>query len=147
MKKNPIETILGVLVLAFAVVFLGYASSRVDTKKVDGYTVKANFSKIGGLEVGSDVRISGIKVGSVLKTSLNQEDYTADILLTIDSSVQLPIDTQATIADVGLMGGKYVRLLPGKSSQFIQPNGQLTQTQNYKSLEDNISEFIFLSTK
>ena len=147
MKKNPIETVLGLFVLVFAGIFLVYASSRIDTKKVEGYTVKANFSKIGGLEVGSDVRISGIKVGAVLGTSLNKEDYTADVLLTIDSSVQLPKDTQVSIADVGLMGGKYVRLEPGKSHDFIKPNDQLMQTKNYKSLEDNISEFIFLSTK
>lgn len=146
MKKNPIETILGVFVLFFAVVFLIYASSRVDTKKVDGYQVRANFSKIGGLEIGSDVRISGIKVGVVLDTNLT-DDYTADVVLSIDSAVQLPIDTEATIADVGLMGGKYVRLTPGKASVILKPGEYLTKTQNYKSLEDSISEFIFLSTK
>jgi len=147
MKKNPIETILGLFVLLFATVFLIYASSRVETKNVDGYQLRANFSKIGGLEIGSDVRISGIKVGVVLDTSLNQEDYTADVLLSIDSSVKLPVDTEATIADVGLMGGKYVRLEPGKSPETLKPNAQLMKTQNYKSLEDSISEFIFLSTK
>ena len=97
MKKNPVETILGFGVLIFALVFLFFASSRVDTKQVDGYTVSANFLKIGGLEVGSDVRISGIKVGTVLATHLNKENYTADVYLNIDSSIKLPIDTIASI--------------------------------------------------
>jgi len=147
MKKNPVETILGFIVLIFAGVFLFTAASRVDTKKIDGYTVTANFLKVGGLEAGSDVRISGIKVGSVLATKLNKDNYTADVILNIDSSIKLPIDTVAAIADVGIMGDKYVRLEPGKSQAILKDGGQLTQTKNYKSLEDNVSEFIFLSMK
>ena len=147
MKRNPIETILGFCVLFFTITFLFYASNRVDTKKIAGYTVIANFSKIGGLQVGSDVRISGIKVGSVMATELKQDDYTADVYLSIDSSVRLPIDTEATIADVGIMGDKYVRLEPGKSQALLSPGDQIMQTKNYKSLEDSVSEFIFLSTK
>ncbi len=147
MKKNPIETILGFGVLIFTGLFLFFAIGRVDIRRIDGYKVTANFSKIGGLEVGSDVRISGIKVGSVLSTKLNQQDYTADVELSIDKNVRLPIDTVAAIADSGVMGDKYVRLEPGKSQAFLNHNGKLTDTKNYKSLEDNISEFIFLSTK
>ena len=147
MKRNPIETILGFCVLFFTITFLFYASNRVDTKKIGGYTVVANFSKIGGLQVGSDVRISGIKVGSVMATELKPDDYTADVYLSIDSSVKLPIDTEATIADVGIMGDKYVRLEPGRAQAVLKENERIMRTQNYKSLEDSVSEFIFLSTK
>jgi len=147
MKKNPVETILGFFVLIFAAVFLFTAASKIDTKKIDGYTISANFLKVGGLEAGSDVRISGIKVGTVLSTKLNRDDYTADVYLNIDSSIKLPIDTVAAIADVGIMGDKYVRLEPGKSQAVLKPGDKLQQTRNYKSLEDNVSEFIFLSMK
>ena len=147
MKKNPVETILGFCVLIFAGAFLFMAASRVDTKKIDGHTISANFSKIGGLEVGSDVRISGIKVGTVVATKLNKDDYSADVYLKIDSSIRLPIDTVASIADVGIMGDKYVRLEPGKSQAVLNNGDKLNQTRNYKSLEDNVSEFIFLSMK
>ena len=147
MKRNPIETILGFFVLFFTIAFLFYASNRVDTKKISGYTIVANFSKIGGLEVGSDVRISGIKVGSVLKTELKPDDFTADVYLSIDSSMRLPIDTAATIADVGIMGDKYVRLEPGKAQAVLKENDHIMYTKSYKSLEDSVSEFIFLSTK
>ncbi len=147
MKKNPVETILGFFVLIFTGVFLFFAASRVETKNITGYNVTANFMKVGGLEVGSDVRISGIKVGSVISTVLNQETYTADVKLSIDNNVKLPIDTVAAIADVGVMGGKYVRLEPGKSQAILKNNDTIMNTRNYKSLEDSISEFIFLSTK
>ena len=147
MKRNPIETILGFCVLFFTITFLFYASNRVNTRKIGGYTVIANFSKIGGREVGSDVRISGIKVGSVLATRLKPDDFTADVYLSIDSSMKLPIDTEATIADVGIMGDKYVRLEPGKSRALLKDGDKIMNTKNYKSLEDSVSEFIFLSTK
>ncbi len=146
MKKNPVETILGFCVLIFTGVFLFFAASRVDTKAVDGYHVHANFLKIGGLEVGADVRIAGIKVGSVLSAKLNAEDYTADVVLSIDNAVKLPVDTLAAVADVGMMGGKYVALTPGKSKILLSDEGKISQTKNYKSLEDSVSEFIFLST-
>ena len=147
MKKNPIETILGFFVLAFTCLFLFFAFSRIDTKEISGYTIVANFSKVGGLENGADVRIAGLKVGSVLKTELNQEDYTADVYLNIDSDVKLPIDTIAAIADSGVMGDKYVRLEPGKAQAVLAENDRVAQTKSYKSLEDSVSEFIFLSTK
>ena len=147
MKKNPIETILGFFVLIFAGAFLFFAMSRIDTKQISGYTVVANFSKIGGLGTGADVRIAGLKVGSVLKTVLNQEDYTVDVYLTIDSDVRLPIDTIAAIADSGIMGDKYVRLEPGKAKAVLNDQDKMSQTKSYKSLEDSVSEFIFLSTK
>ncbi len=147
MKKNPIETVLGFFVLAFTFLFLFFACSKIDTKTVAGYTVVANFSKIGGLEHGADVRIAGLKVGSVLKTKLNQEDYTVDVYLDIHSDVLLPIDTIAAISDSGIMGEKYIRLEPGKARAFLNDKDRIKQTKNYKSLEDSVSEFIFLSTK
>ncbi|MBQ3696074.1 MAG: MCE family protein [Alphaproteobacteria bacterium] len=147
MKKNPIETILGFLVLILACLFLFFACSRIDTKDISGYTVIANFAKVGGLGAGADVRIAGLKVGSVLKTELDQEDYTVNVYLSIDSNVKLPIDTVAAIADSGIMGDKYIRLEPGKAQAVLNENDKMAQTKSYKSLEDSVSEFIFLSTK
>ena len=147
MKKNPIETMLGFVVLIFACLFLFFAFSRIDTKRIDGYTIVANFSKVGGLDAGADVRIAGLKVGSVLKTELNQDDYTVDVYLNIDSNVHLPLDTVAAIADAGIMGDKYVRLEPGKAQAVLEAGSKMMQTKSYKSLEDSVSEFIFLSTK
>jgi phospholipid/cholesterol/gamma-HCH transport system substrate-binding protein len=147
MKKNPIETILGFFVLIFTVVFLVFSASRVDTKTINGYTVTANFSKIGGLTVGSDVRIAGIKVGAVIATKLDPDTYTANVYLNIDANVKLPIDTEASIADVGIMGDKYIRLEPGTSRALLKDKDMIAKTHSYKSLEDNISEFIFLATK
>lgn len=96
--------------------------------------------------MGADVRISGVKVGSVLSAKLNENDYTADVVLSIDPTIKLPIDTQATIADAGLMGSKYVRLIPGGERLWLKDGDKITKTKDYKSLEDSVSDFIFLST-
>ncbi len=147
MKKNPIEVILGFGVLAFAGLFLFFAAGHVDVRPVDGYKIQTSFGKIGGLEMGADVRINGIKVGSVTKIELDPESYMALVELTIKNDVRLPVDTQASVVDSGIMGDKYVRLDVGKEAKKIMPYGRLTKTNSYKSLEDNVSEFIFLSTK
>ena len=147
MKKNPIEAILGFAVLAFAGLFLFFAAGHVDVRPVNGYKLRASFTKIGGLEMGADVRINGIKIGSVTKIELMPESYMAEIEMTIKNEVLLPKDTIASVADSGIMGDKYVRLDVGKNTKKIPPNGRLENTKPYRSLEDNVREFIFLSTK
>ena len=147
MKRNPVEGILGLLVLVFASAFLFLASAHVDVKTVKGYKLSAAFSKIGGLEMGADVRINGIKVGSVTQIRLDEENYQALVEMTIKENIKLPADTTALIADAGIMGDKYVRLEPGYSDQRLLPGKRITKTKDYKSLEDSVSEFIYLSTK
>ena len=78
---------------------------------------------------------------------MDQEDYTVNVYLSIDSQVKLPIDTLAAIADSGIMGDKYIRLEPGKAQAVLNEGDKMAQTKSYKSLEDSVSEFIFLSTK
>ena len=147
MTRNPVEAVLGFGVLAFACIFLFFAASHVDVRTVEGYHLRASFSIVGGLEMGADVRINGIKVGSVTKIDLNTKTYMADIELTIKEAVKLPKDTVASIVDSGIMGDKYVRLEPGKSTDELRAKDVLANTKSYKSLEDNVREFIFLSTK
>lgn len=146
MKKNPIETILGLLVLISTGIFLFLVFTHVDIKQVKGYKLKANFLKTGGLSAGDDVRIAGVKVGSVLTVVLNQNDYTADVEMMIDQQVKIPTDSQAVIADSGLMGSKYLRLVPGLKREFLKENDKIEKTKDYKSLEESVSDFIFLST-
>ena len=75
MNHNAIETVLGAVVLLIAAVFLGFALSASNMKKVSGYNVTANFSKIDGVMPGLDVRVSGVKVGSVEATFLDPKSF------------------------------------------------------------------------
>ena len=146
MGRNFAETVIGGMVLAVAMVFLYFFVNTAQISAVEGYSVSAAFAKIGGLQKGSDVRISGINVGTVISSGLDSETYDAVIKLSIEPSVKLPKDTVAMIASEGMIGGKYVRLRPGSSKSYIQPGGSINKTEDFKSLEDQVGEIIFLAT-
>jgi phospholipid/cholesterol/gamma-HCH transport system substrate-binding protein len=146
MKRNPIETVLGAVVLLIAVMFLLFAYSIADLKVMAGYEVSADFLKVGGLVRGSDVRISGINVGTVTGESLNHDTFQARVTMSISADIVLPEDTEATIVGDGLLGSKYVNLVPGRSPQAIGAGGIIRDTRDYQSLEDLVGEIIFLAT-
>lgn len=146
MKRNPIETVLGAVVLVVAAMFLAFAYSIADLQAVAGYEVKATFLKVGGLERGSDVRISGIDVGTVTGQTLDPNTFQAQVVMSIAPDVKLPADTEAAIVSNGLLGGKYVSLVPGRAQQQIPAGGVIAKTKDYQSLEDLVGQIIFLAT-
>ncbi len=148
MRRNAIETVMGAVVLLVAgvFVFFAYDMAQVGPVKGKGYEVTALFYKIGGLNEGSDVRISGIKVGTVIDHELDSESYDARVRMTITREIKLPVDTVASIASEGLLGGKYVRLEPGTDKSYIKDGGTITKTKDVRSLEDQVGEIIFLAT-
>ncbi|HEX9570442.1 MAG TPA: outer membrane lipid asymmetry maintenance protein MlaD [Rhodospirillales bacterium] len=146
MGRNAVETVLGAVVLAVAGIFAFFAYSAAEVKAVAGYTVNAAFYKIGGLAKGADVRINGIKVGTVLDHRLDPKTYDARVAMSITPEVRLPTDTVASIASEGILGGKYVRLEPGAANTYIADGGKLTKVKDFRSLEDQVGEIIFLAT-
>ncbi|MBN2751356.1 MAG: outer membrane lipid asymmetry maintenance protein MlaD [Rhodospirillaceae bacterium] len=146
MRKQIMESIMGAVVLLVAGYFLVFAYTSAQVREVNGYHIKANFLKVGGLRVGSDVRISGIKVGSVIDQRLDQDTYEASLTFSIRPDLHLPVDTAASIATQGLMGDKYIRLEPGSMTEHLKGGDTLKNTRDFKSLEDTVGEFIFLAT-
>ncbi|WP_413205478.1 outer membrane lipid asymmetry maintenance protein MlaD [Rhodospirillum sp. A1_3_36] len=147
MGRNPIETIMGAVVLIVAALFLVFAYNTADLKPLTGYPVEAIFLKVGGLDTGSDVRINGVKVGSVTAQKLDTTTYEAVVDLTISSEIKVPEDSRVAIVSDGLLGGKYVRLEPGESKTMIAAGGRLTRTQDFQSMEELVGEIIFLATQ
>lgn len=143
MKQNIIETILGAVVILIAGFFLVFAYKTADIKSVDGYTVYAEFDNSDGLLAGTDVRISGVNVGSIQNIELNKENYRARATLSIDDSVQLPFDTAAVISSEGLLGGKYLSLEPGADEEALEDGDTIEFTQATPSLEKLIGQAIF----
>lgn len=146
MGRNAVETVMGAVVVLVAAVFVYIAYNTAEIKTVSGYSVQAAFSKVGGLGKGSDVRIAGIKVGTVTGVLLDSVTYEAMVTLSIDSKVQLPTDTEAVIASEGLLGGMYVRLLPGVGKERLAEGSMIAKTRDHRSLEDQVGEIIFLAT-
>lgn len=146
MLKKPVETIMGLVVLVIALLFLGFAYNVSDLQVVKGYTLSAEFMKVGGLSIGSDVRINGIKVGTVTAQNLNNEDYTVNVVFSISSDVKLPKDSVVAIVGDGLMGDKFVKIEPGKAKEFLQDGDVFAKTKDFKTLEDMVGEIIFMVT-
>jgi len=113
---------------------------------VKGYELSAKFLKVGGISVGSDVRINGIKVGTVIEQKLNPDDYMVDLTLSIASDIKLPNDSVVAIVGDGLMGNKFIKIEPGKSSDYLSDGDEFENTKDFKSLEDMVGEIIFMVT-
>lgn len=146
MKKKPVETIMGLVVLIVALLFLAFAYRVSDLQVVKGYQLKAEFMKVGGLSVGSDVRINGIKVGTVTSQKLNGDDYMADVIFSISSNIKLPKDSTVSIVSDGLVGDKFVKIEPGKSKEYLQSGDSFKNTKDFKTIEDMVGEIIFMVT-
>ena len=143
MHRNVIETVLGAVVLLVAGFFLVFAYSSADLRKVKGYPLTAQFSSIGGLQNGADVRISGVKVGSVAGLTLDPATYLAVVHLSIDPSVKLPRDTVALVASESLLGGKYLSLEPGGDPDLLAPGARIEYTQSTPGFEQLLGQVIF----
>jgi len=143
MRGNVIETVMGAVVLVAAALFLVFAYKTSQLRTVSGYEVSADFARIDGIHQGSDVRISGVKVGTVLAEDLDPKTFLATIRMSVDPAIQLPDDTVAAVTSSGLLGDKYMSLTPGGSDKNIPPGGKIQYTQSSVSLENLIGQMIF----
>ncbi|MFP6710838.1 MAG: MlaD family protein [Rhodospirillales bacterium] len=146
MSKNPAEIALSAVVLLVAFAFLYIFITTAEVGTVQGYGVKAIFTKVGGLQPGSDVKISGVKIGTVTQQVLDPVNYGVVVTLTIKSGIKVPEDTVATIRSEGQFGGKYLRLEPGKSKKSLAAGATIDKTEDYRSLEDQVGKIFFGAT-
>lgn len=150
MNRNVIETVLGAVVLLSALVFLVFAYNSADLGKKEGYTVRADFDRIDGLKPGSDVKMNGVMVGSVLSIALDKETRRATVKFSVDDSLKLPRDTMAQVASESLLGGKYLSLELGVEEDdtvATDGKGRITHTTPPMRLDDLIGQLIFKEDK
>ncbi|MCO6416279.1 outer membrane lipid asymmetry maintenance protein MlaD [Siccirubricoccus sp. KC 17139] len=147
--RSLAEVLTGAVVLLVAAAFLAYAvlHSGRGTVVAEGMQLRARFDRIDGLSNGADVRIAGVKVGTVTDSRIDPQTFGADLTLRIDRSLRLPDDTSAEITSEGLLGGKYVSLVPGGSEKILADGGRITETQGSVSLESLLGRFIFSVTQ
>lgn len=143
MQKNILETLMGAVVLAVAggFLFFAYKGSEIAVEK--GYRLVASFTNIAGITLGSDVRIGGIKVGTVTNLSLDPERYDAVATLSIREGTHIPKDSSASIVSSGLLGDKYIQLTPGGDDAMLADGGKIDYTQSSVNLEEMIGKFMF----
>ena len=143
MPRSLVETLLGAVVLAVAIGFVVFAYNKSGVATASGYEVSAAFNRVDGISNGSDVRIGGIKVGTVIERTLDPETYRAVLRMSIDEAVELPMDSTAAVVSDGLLGGKFIDLQPGAEETLIKDGGRISYTQSSLLLEELIGKFAF----
>jgi phospholipid/cholesterol/gamma-HCH transport system substrate-binding protein len=129
MRNNTVETLIGAIVVLVAAAFLFFAYTSAGSGSVNGYQITARFSSADGITPGTDIRLHGIKIGTVSDLSLDPKTYMAIAHLSIRKDVALPDDSAVKITSSGLLGSSYVAIQPGGSNKNIRPGGELTNTE------------------
>jgi phospholipid/cholesterol/gamma-HCH transport system substrate-binding protein len=143
MASNAAETLIGAVVLAVAGGFLVYAANTADVSVgASSYELIAKFRKAEGIDVGGDVRIAGVKVGSIASMTLDPVTYTANVTMFVDVDVKVPEDSVAKITSASLLGASYVAIDPGGADLMLEPGEELVFTQSSVSVGDLIGKFI-----
>lgn len=143
MKSNLVEAVIGAMVLALAGGFFYFTYNRTDFGTVSGYELTARFDRIDGIDIGSDVRIAGIKVGSVLSSEIDTENYQAIVHLSVTRELRLPTDTFVRVASEGLLGGSYLLLDAGGMDEFLEDGDEIEFTESAMDLQSMIGQAIF----
>nr|MDJ0859891.1 MlaD family protein [Dinoroseobacter sp.] len=108
MSNTSTEVVTGAAVLAIAVGFLVFVSNSTGLSRAGGgYDLVASFRSADGISIGTDVRLAGVKVGTVTSLALNPETYRADTTITVSGSVEIPDDSAIAISSEGLLGGNF----------------------------------------
>ena len=145
-RHGVAETLTGAAVLVVALVFLAYAVAHSGRTAGAGYTLQARFGHIDGLAVGGDVRIAGVKIGTVTDERIDPKTFDAIVMISVRDDIRLPKDTGASITSESLLGGKYISLSPGGDETDLKPGQMITVTQSSVSLEELLGKFIFSVT-
>ena len=143
MQRNMLEAVMGAIVLLTAVAFVSLGYEAANIRGTDGYELEAEFGATGGLSVGDDVRISGIKVGRISRQELDPVSYAARIVMSLDERIRIPADSSARITVASLLGGNYLELIPGADEDMMQPGEVIYDTRDPVSLTDLLSKAVF----
>lgn len=143
MTQSKTEVLVGGAVLAVAIGFLAYAAqvTGVSTGSAS-YSLTASFRSLEGVNVGTDVRLAGVKIGSVNSVTLNPETYRADTVISVVNDIQIPDDSAITIASEGLLGGNFVEIVPGGSPFMYEQGAEIEDTQSAVSLVSLLLKFV-----
>jgi|TARA_R110002072_G_scaffold75756_9_gene178179 phospholipid/cholesterol/gamma-HCH transport system substrate-binding protein len=143
MRRNIIETVMGAVVLIVAIGFVAFALSTSGYRATSGYLLTADFDDASGIVTGSDVYMSGLKIGTVVKQNLDPESYRARLSLSIRPDIKLPEDSTARILSQSLLGGNSIVLSPGGSDVMLAEGDSIEYTQSAINLVDLLGRFIF----
>jgi len=143
MSENTTEVLVGGAVLAVAIGFLVFAGQATGFSTESGdYSLQASFRSVEGVSIGTDVRMAGVKVGTVTGLNLNTQNFRADSEISVFEDVVVPDDSSIQISSEGLLGGTFVEILPGGSPLNYEPGSEIEDTQGAVSLVSLLLKFV-----
>jgi phospholipid/cholesterol/gamma-HCH transport system substrate-binding protein len=146
-SNNTVETLIGAIVVVVAAVFLYFAYTTTGSGSVSGYDVTARFSNADGINTGTDVRLHGIKIGTVTKLTLDPKTYYAIVHISIDKQYPVPDDSSIKVTSSGLLGSSYLAIQPGGSLKMIADGGELINTEGSVDLMGLIGRAVMGNSK
>ena len=143
MTHSTIEVVVGGAVLALALGFAVYAGQVAGLGGTGSvYPLSASFRSAQGVNLGTDVRLAGVKVGAVTGIDLDTESFRARTTFTLRDNVTIPDDSSVVISSEGLLGGNYVEILPGASAFNYEAGDEVLDTQGAVSLISLLMKFV-----
>jgi phospholipid/cholesterol/gamma-HCH transport system substrate-binding protein len=142
MGNNTVETIIGAVVVAIAAAFLWYAYNTTSAGELSGYDITARMPRVDGIATGTDVRLSGIKIGAVSALTLDPKNYLVTVHMNVRNDIPIPEDSSLMVTSSGLLGGSYLSIAPGGSDTMLKPGGRITNVQGAVDLMGLIGRFI-----
>lgn len=143
MRENGTEVVVGAVVLAAAIGFFIYGARAAGIGDgADGYELTASFRSVEGITVGSDIRLAGVKIGTVTGISLNPQTLRGDTVFAFMDDVIIPDDSAAVVASEGLLGGNFVEIVPGGSLDNFEGGAEILDTQGAVSLISLLMKFV-----
>jgi len=147
MKNNLFEIIVGTFVLSCAIYFFFFAFNKSGISTSKTYQISAKFDNIDGIGSGSDIKISGVKIGTVANGEIDPTTYRAILKLDINKDIKLPADSSIKIVSSGLLGGKYLSIEAGSEDTTLKDGDKIQFTQSGVNFEELLGKFIFGSAK
>ncbi|SLN14139.1 putative phospholipid ABC transporter-binding protein MlaD [Roseovarius litorisediminis] len=143
MSENTTEVLVGGAVLAAAAGFLIYAGQLTGVSGGQTeYQLSASFRSADGIDIGTDVRMAGVKVGRVTQVELDPATYRAKTIFTVRDSIEVPDDSAVLVSSEGLLGGNFVEIQPGGSPFYLAAGDEIEFTQGSVSLISLLMKFV-----
>ena len=140
--NNLAEIVIGAAVVAIAVLFIAFIYTRTGSGGLSGYEIQARLNKVDGMAVGTDVRLAGVKIGSVSDLTLDPRTYLVTVHMTIRNDVKIPDDSSLQVTAAGLLGSPYISITPGGDDKVLAPGGTIENAQGSVNVMDLINRFI-----
>jgi phospholipid/cholesterol/gamma-HCH transport system substrate-binding protein len=140
-QNNAAEVMIGLGVVVLAILALAFFYMGGSSGSASGYSIKAQLAKVDGLGIGTDVRISGIKVGTVSSLALNPVNYLVLVTMDINKGVEIPTDSSLQVTSSGILGGQYISIQPGGDDKVLASGGMIENAQGSADLMSMIGHF------